>query len=152
MLTPVDALSQVLSSVHMTGAIFFDVECALPWAFSVPAVDEVAHLLAPGTERIVNYHLVTDGGATVRVPGSEDLRAGAGDVVVLPQDRPHTVFGERASAVVESQIPFAEVLSGRPRAIQLGGNGSVTRIICGFFGCEKLADRSSWPGCRRCSR
>ena len=130
----------------MTGAIFFDVECALPWAFAVPAVEGAAHLLAPGTERIVNYHLVTDGRATVRVPGSADLRVGAGDVVVLPHDSPHTVCGERFSTVVESSIPLAEVLSGRPRAVRFGGDGNRTHIICGFFGCEKIADRSFLAG------
>jgi AraC-like DNA-binding protein len=130
----------------MTGAIFFDVECSLPWAFAVPAVQEAAHRLAPGTERIVNYHLVTDGHATVHVPGSEALRASAGDVVVLPHDRAHTVSGERSTSIADSRIPLAEVLSGRPRAIRLGGEGSVTRIICGFFGCEKLADHSFLTG------
>jgi AraC-like DNA-binding protein len=147
MLKRVDALSQVLSAVHMTGAIFFDVECTSPWAFAVPELGAAAHRLAPGTDRIVNYHLVTDGHATVRVPGAADLRADAGDVVVLPHDRPHVVVsGGRPAAVVESPIPLAEVLSGRPRAIRLGGNGALTRIICGFFGCEKLADRSFLAG------
>jgi AraC-like DNA-binding protein len=146
MLKDVDALSQVLSAVHMTGAIFFDVECGLPWAFGVPEVGETAHLLAPGTERIVNYHLVTDGRATVRVPGSAELCARAGEVVVLPRDSPHIVSGGRPTEVVESQIPLAEVLSGRPRALRLGGRGGVTRIICGFFGCEKLADHSFLSG------
>ena len=130
----------------MTGAIFFDVECALPWAFAVPAVQGAAHQLAPGTERIVNYHLVTDGRATVRVPGAGELRVAAGDVVVLPHDHPHTVCGDRFSTVVESSIPLAEVLSGRPRAVRLGGKGSRTHIICGFFGCERLADRSFLAG------
>jgi AraC-like DNA-binding protein len=146
MLSRVDALSQALSAVHMTGAIFFDVECASPWAFAVPAVSEVAHLLAPGTGRIVNYHVVTDGRATVRVPGMGDLHARAGDVVVLPNDSPHTVSNGRASTIVESAIPVAEVLSGSPRAIRLGGRGDVTRIICGFFGCDKLAERSFLAG------
>jgi AraC-like DNA-binding protein len=142
----VDALSLALNAVHMTGAIFFDVECALPWAFAVPSVQGAAELLAPGTDRIVNYHLVTDGRATVRVPGSADLRVAAGDIVVLPHDNPHTVCGDRFSTVVESRIPLAEVLSGRPRAVRLGGDGSGTHIICGFFGCEKLADRSFLAG------
>jgi len=146
MLNRVDALSQALSSIHMTGAIFFDVECALPWAFAVPEVGEAAHLLAPGTERIVNFHLVTDGAATVRVPGSAELRVTAGDVVVLPHDSPHTVCGERFLTVVESSIPVAEVLSGQPRTLRLGGDGSGTHIICGFFGCERLAERSFLAG------
>ena len=62
-----DALSEALSAVHMTGAIFYSAECTAPWGFAVPAVHRVAHLLAPGTERLVNYHLVMDGRATVRM-------------------------------------------------------------------------------------
>jgi AraC-like DNA-binding protein len=146
MLGRLDALSQALSAVHMTGAIFFDVECAAPWAFAVPAVQESARLLAPGTERIVNYHVVTEGQATIRVPGSEDVHAAAGDVVVLPHDRPHTVSGGRGAAIVQSKIPLAEVLSGSPRAIRIGGDGKRTRIVCGFFGCERLADHSFLAG------
>jgi AraC-like DNA-binding protein len=146
MLNRVDALSQALGAVHMTGAIFFDVTCAAPWAFAVPSVREAAHLLAPSTERIVNYHLVTEGRATVRLPGAGDLSATAGDVVVLPRDTPHTVSGGRPTTVEHSRIPLAEVLSGRPSALRLGGSGRITRIICGFFGCETIADRSFLAG------
>src|SRR5687767_7430117 len=70
-----DALSLALGAVHMTGSIFFRVECTAPFAFFVPNVDQAAHLLAPGTERLVNYHVVTDGEAHVQLPGAEDLVA-----------------------------------------------------------------------------
>ena len=47
-----------LASVRMTGAIFYHAECTAPWGFSVPRLREVrvAHVLAPGTERLVRYH------------------------------------------------------------------------------------------------
>jgi AraC-like DNA-binding protein len=67
-------------------------------------------------------------------------------VVVLPHDRPHTVSGGRGATVVQSEIPLAEVLSGSPRAIRIGGDGKRTRIVCGLFGCEKLADHSFLAG------
>ena len=60
-----DALSEALSSVRITGAIFVDAICAAPWGFSVPAMERVAHLLAPGTEHLVGYHLVTEGTALI---------------------------------------------------------------------------------------
>jgi hypothetical protein len=37
-----DALSQALGSVRMTGAIFVDAICTAPWGFSVPAMERVA--------------------------------------------------------------------------------------------------------------
>jgi AraC-like DNA-binding protein len=142
----VDALSQALSTVRMTGAIFFDLECSSPWAFGVPAVGDAAPLLAPGTERIISYHLVTDGRALVRLPDATELCAAAGDIVVVPHGAPHTVSGGLGSPVVEGGIPLDEVLSGRPRTIRLGAGGDVTRIICGFFGCERYADRTFLAG------
>ena len=61
-----DALSSALNAVHMTGAIFFNAICRAPWGFAVPPLKRVAHVLAPGTERLVGYHLVTEGKALVR--------------------------------------------------------------------------------------
>ena len=68
-----DALSEALSSVRMTGAIFFDAICTAPWGFAVPAMKDVAHVLAPGTERLVGYHLVAEGRAVVRLEGAADV-------------------------------------------------------------------------------
>ena len=64
-----DALSEALASVRMTGAIFYHAECTAPWGFRVPHVQKVAHVLAPGTERLVSYHLVTDGRGGGALPG-----------------------------------------------------------------------------------
>jgi len=68
-----DLLSDALAAVRMTGAIFFNVECREPWGFSVPVTGAVAHLLAPGTRRLVNYHLMLEGDATVRIGGVDEL-------------------------------------------------------------------------------
>jgi len=73
-----DALSEALASVRITGAIFYHAECSAPWGFQVPHLQEVAHVLAPGTERLVSYHLVTDGKAVVSFPGEEDIAVAAG--------------------------------------------------------------------------
>jgi AraC-like DNA-binding protein len=144
-----DALSQALAAVRTTGAIFSSVECSAPWGFAVPSVRLAAHLLAPGTERLVNYHLVTEGQARVRLDAGPDFHAGPGDVVVLPHGDAHTVSRGSPKTMIESAVPIAEVLSGKPRAVRFGGGGEVTRIICGFFGCERHADRLFLAGLPR---
>jgi AraC-like DNA-binding protein len=144
-----DALSQALGAVRSTGAIFSVVECTSPWGFSVPPVNAAAHLLGPGTERLVNYHLVTDGEARIVLEGAEVVIAGPGDVVVLPHGTPHTVTRGSPTSLVESAVPLAEVLSGRPRTVRFGGGGPVTRIVCGFFGCERHAERLFLAGLPR---
>lgn len=136
-----DALSQALSSVHMTGAIFFNVECTAPWGFAVPPVDEAAPVLAPGTERLVNYHLVTEGRAHVQLEGADPLALRAGDVIVLPHGDPHTVCNGAPTHIAESGEALGSALKGRPRTLRLEGGGEPTNIICGFFGCNRNADR-----------
>jgi len=41
-----DALSEALNAVHMTGAIFYHAECTRPWGFVVPPLARAAHRLA----------------------------------------------------------------------------------------------------------
>jgi hypothetical protein len=68
-----DALSAALGSVHMTGAVFYDAVCTKPWAFAVPPLSTYAHLLAPATERLVSYHLITEGAGIVRFEDDVEL-------------------------------------------------------------------------------
>jgi hypothetical protein len=85
-----DALSEALNAVRMTGAIFYHAECTAPWGFRVPCVRDVAHVLAPGTERLVSYHLVTEGKAVVCFPEAA-IPVSAGDVLIIPHGDAHTV-------------------------------------------------------------
>ena len=66
-----DVLSEALRSVRMTGAIFFNAEFSAPWGFAAPPAQDVAPVLAPGTERLVIYHLVTDGRARASIGRAE---------------------------------------------------------------------------------
>jgi hypothetical protein len=43
-----DALMQVLGTVRMNGAVFFELECRSPWGLAVPSADAAAALLPPG--------------------------------------------------------------------------------------------------------
>lgn len=136
-----DALSAALSSVRMTGAIFFHAECTAPWGFSVPSLKRVAHVLAPGTERLVNYHLVTEGQAIVRMEGTADLPLVAGDIVILPHGDAHTVSDGSPQAWVDSAVSLGSFREGDLGTMRVGGGGESTRFVCGYFGCERHADR-----------
>jgi AraC-like DNA-binding protein len=136
-----DALSEALASVRMTGAIFYHAECTAPWGFSVPRLQEVAHVLAPGTERLVSYHLVTDGKAVVSFPGEEDIAVAAGDILIIPHGNAHTVSNGSPSTFLDSGASLDKFLVGSLTTMRLGGGGEATRFVCGYFGCERHADR-----------
>lgn len=136
-----DALSTALSAVRMTGAIFFDAICTTPWGFKVPPVQHVAHLLAPGTERLVPYHLVADGEAVGRFADGAEVKVAAGDVVIIPRGDPHTVSNGAPTQFFDAGASLGQNLAGELGTMRIGGGGAATRFICGYFGCDRHAEK-----------
>jgi hypothetical protein len=119
-----DALSAALSSVRMTGAIFADAICTAPWGFAVPPIDaleRVVHMLAPGTERVVGYHLVTEGEALVSLEGSADIPLTAGDIVIIPHGDAHAVTNGAPSQLIDTSAVLTKWLAGDVSSVELGG-------------------------------
>jgi AraC-like DNA-binding protein len=135
-----DALSEALNAVHMTGAIFYYAECSSPWGFAVPALHRVAHMLAPGTERLVPYHLVSEGTALLKFDTLQ-LELEAGDVLIIPHGDAHEVSNGSPTMLIDSAASLGKFLAGELRTMRLGGGGVKTCFVCGYFGCERSADR-----------
>ncbi|MCC6984486.1 MAG: AraC family transcriptional regulator [Bauldia sp.] len=136
-----DALSEALNSVRMTGAIFYRAECTSPWGFAIPPLHEYAHLLAPGTERVVSYHLMTEGDAVARFGDGQEVPMTAGDVLIVPHGDPHVISNGRSPRIVDADGTLDRFLVGDLTTLRIGGGGEATRFVCGFFGCERHADR-----------
>ena len=134
-----DALSEALNSVRMTGAIFYHAECTSPWGVAIPSLRAYAHLLAPSTERVVSYHLVIEGDAIVRFGDGQEVAITAGDVLIVPHGDPHVISNGRAPRIMD--VTLSRYLAGDVSRLQIGGGGEATRFVCGFFGCERHADR-----------
>jgi AraC-like DNA-binding protein len=132
----------------MTGAIFYHAECSAPWGFKVPALSRVAHMLAPGTERLVPYHLVTEGRALVEFE-EQSLELEAGDVIIIPHGDAHTVSNGSPGTLMDSAASLGKFLAGDLRTMRVGGHGATTRFVCGYFGCERHAERLFLSGLPR---
>src|SRR5262245_58259579 len=136
-----DAFSEALQSVRMTGAIFSDAVCTAPWGFAVPAMERAAPLLSPGTERLIGYHLVTEGEASVRLEGRAQTSLAAGAIASFPHGHPHTVTNGTPTELIDSGGAIGSFLAGRLSTFRIGGGGEATRFVCGYFGCERHAAR-----------
>ena len=135
-----DALSEVLSAVHMTGAIFLDAEFTAPWGVSVPDARMVASVLAPTAEHVVSYHLVTDGDMVVRDESGAELRLTAGDIVIMPLGVRHRLSGGIVTNFVDGGLAVKRLSPGDVIRFSLGdGVGAKTHIVCGYFGCQREA-------------
>ena len=136
-----DALSEALNAVRMTDAIFFNAEFSKPWGFQV-AVQRTAPVLAAGTEQlVVPYHLVIEGEALACIDGVASMPLAAGDIVVVPHGEEHTLSSGSPSALIDTEPLFDKILAGDLSVTRLGGGGPATRFICGFFGCERRAEK-----------
>jgi len=147
-----DALSEALNSVRMTGAIFYRAECSSPWGFAIPPLREYAHLLAPGTERVVSYHLMTEGSAVARFGDGYEVPITSGDVLIVPHGDPHVISNGDAPRIIDADGTLDRYLAGDLATLQIGGGGEPTRFVCGFFGCERHADRLFLSGLPRAIR
>lgn len=140
-----DALSEILRVVRLTGAIFIHTRFTAPWCYLSPCADSAAPLLEPGSERVVIFHLVTEGECFVELDGEPPLRLIAGDVVLFPQGHAHQMTSAPGLPPAKGARLDA-VLSRRPRQINYGGGGAVTRLVCGYLACDARLARMLLAG------
>jgi AraC-like DNA-binding protein len=91
----------------------------------------------PGSEHVIEYHLVADGQAYAGPVDEPSVLLSAGDLIVFPQGDSHVVSsapGMRATPSIEfhKNLPATEL----PLAMQMGGGGDHTAVVCGFLGCD----------------
>ena len=140
--TGADALSDVLRTVRLTGALFFLVDAAAPWTIELPDGKALASAVLPGAQHVISYHIVTEGSCWGGVREDAAVRLEAGDVLVLPHgdayamstspdarggpDRAEVLGFMRQMAA--GQLPFV-VTEG-------GADGERLRLVCGFLACD----------------
>jgi AraC-like DNA-binding protein len=142
-----DTLSDVLRGVRLRGAVFFNVSASSHWAAEAPAARELAPLMMPGVDHVIEYHALARGSCWAGLLDQPPVQLFAGDVVMFPQGDAHVVssqpgmrgnpdFSWLAGTQID-QLPLRLAL----------GDGSVvhtappdvqaeTNFVCGFLGCD----------------
>jgi len=135
-----DALSDVLRAVRLTGAVFFDIRAADPWVAATPPGPAIVNAMFPGAEHLISYHVIIEGGCWAGVRDTPPIQLAAGDIIVFPHGDPHmlsSVPGMQAKADLslyrppaDGQLPF-NISMGEGKS---GNQGA--RFVCGFLGCD----------------
>ena len=86
-----DALSELLRVIRLSGAAFIDAELSAPWAIETPTPSAIAARLAPGAKRIIPYHLVAEGGCYVQLKGQKPVELSASRIVMFPHGDVHVL-------------------------------------------------------------
>src|SRR4029453_7330423 len=135
-----DALSDVLSSVRLTGAIFLEMELRARWAYLTAPARSIADVLMPSADHVIPYHLVIEGTCYARLPDGDPVELEAGDLILFPAGDRHVLSTASDAALrLEPTEITGESLDkllkrGDVGAFRAGRGGSATRLVCGFLG------------------
>ncbi len=140
-----DALSETLRVVNLVGAIFINARFTAPWCYQSPPADMAAPFLEPGAERVVIFHLVTEGECWCEMGTQAPVRLVAGDAIVFPQGDAHRMASAPGLPPARG-ARLDEVLARRPRQLAYGGGGATTRLVCGYLACSARLARMLLAG------
>jgi AraC-like DNA-binding protein len=140
-----DALSETLRVVRLIGAIFINGRFTAPWCYQSPHADYAAPMLEPGAERVIIFHMITEGECYVEMVGQSPVHLVAGDAVIFPQGDAHRMTSAPGiPAATGAKLDV--LLSRRPRQLVYGGGGAVTRLVCGYLACDARLARMLLAG------
>jgi len=138
-----DALSDVLGVIRLTGAVFLEMELRAQWSYLTAPARAIADVLMPdAADHVIPYHLLLEGTCFARLLDGEFVQLGAGDLVMFPAGDRHVLA---TASDVSRQIAPTEItgesLSFLKRneivPFRAGDSGHATRIVCGYLACDK---------------
>lgn len=117
-----DALTDIMKSLHLGGSIYFRCELTAPWGMDI------------GQTPVAEFHVVTRGTCWIKVAGeAEPICLHAGDLVVFPHGHAHLLLDAPGSKA----IPPAELIGNQSienyGPVVFGNGGSPANILCGYF-------------------
>jgi AraC-like DNA-binding protein len=134
-----DALSDALRVLRMSGAVFLHAEFTAPWCVvSHGGRPPTAAPATPDAPNTVFFHILTEGRCKARLQaGGETVELAAGDLIMLPRDDSHLLGSDLRVAPSDARrLAKLPADSGFMR-IEHGGGGERTRLVCGFLSCDE---------------
>jgi len=138
-----DALSDVLKSVRLEGAVYLNAEFTAPWC--VQAKFGLASIRArlAGAEHVVFFHFLTEGACKVRLADSaEAIEVTAGDLILFANEDQHLMGSDlHLAPVAASSLLDADAAAADLVQMRHGGGGAATRFVCGYLACSQSVCR-----------
>jgi AraC-like DNA-binding protein len=130
-----DALSELLRAVKLSGAMFYVAECSKPWRVLAPAAATLGRYVAANASHVIEFHLVTQGSGYVRV-GDERTPFAAGDLFMIPHGDQHEMGNGTGAPLLDAEKSLPQLLQGGLKRSRIGGGGEETQLICGYLACD----------------
>ena len=142
-----DTLSDLLRSVRLRGAAFYYVSFRGQWSAGAEAAKEIAHVVMPGCDHVMEYHMFAKGDGWAALDGLPPVRLQAGDVVLFPQGDRHVISSAPGLPPGEQRPESLLARDGR-RPVPISFHEGVVDVgpmpietadaivVCGFLGCD----------------
>ena len=129
-----DALSDVLRVVGLTGAVLLEARFRAPWCVTSSIQAEQCRPFMVPPSHVIAFHYVVEGECSAEADGEEIYALSAGDILLIPRNTMHKI----GSTLDMPAISSADLVqpadgTGVPQ-IDHGGGGAECRLVCGFLG------------------
>ena len=133
-----DALSDVLRAVRLTGAVFFDVRASEPWVAETPQGQSIVGAIFPGADHLISYHVITGGACYGGLIGQPAHHLSAGDVIVFPHGHAHAMSSAPGMREAPDPAKFRRPGEGQlPFSLSVGNTQTEpAHLVCGFLACD----------------
>jgi len=139
-----DALSDVLKSVRLEGAIYLNAEFTAPWCVRGELGFASVRERLAGADHVAFFHFLTEGACKVRLAeGGEVIAAVAGDLILLPREGRHLLGTDLHLAPMEGKAEITPDPGSDAELFQMrhGGGGAATRFVCGYLALSRSVFR-----------
>src|SRR4249920_1609780 len=119
-----DVLSDVLRAVRLTGAVYFDFDLSSPWVLEAPPSRDIAATVMPGSQRVIEYHLIARGTCWGHAVGQEPIPLREGDLILFPQGDAHVLSSAPGMRAEPDMSVFARPSTSLPLVYEMGGGGA----------------------------
>jgi AraC-like DNA-binding protein len=130
-----DALSELLRAVKLSGALFYNSSCSAPWCLQAPQSSAFLPYIRAQATRVIEFHHITAGTAYVRV-GEETTPLAPGDIVMIPHGDAHEMGAGTGGKPISGEDALPALWSGRIKLASFGGGGETTGLVCGYLACD----------------
>ncbi len=144
-----DALSDLLGSVRLRGAVFYYVSCCGAWSAETSSTKEIAEAVLPGCEHVMEYHMIAKGCGWGAVSGLSPVRLSAGDIVLFPQGDSHILSSAPNLEPQRREPEWVFATRNGPKPMPVSVHHGVMNpgalmplehaenvLVCGFLGCD----------------
>lgn len=129
-----DALSDVLRVVRLTGGVFLDARFTAPWSLAGRVEPEEIRAFVERPQGVIGFHYVVSGRMIVTAQGGAPIEVTGGEIILTPRNDLHTLASALNLTTVSAGAIMAE--GAGIGSLEHGGGGEETHMVCGYLGSD----------------